>query len=150
MLKVALAGLHLLALGLGLGAVIGRGVALRDPLDLTALRRAFRADTVWGLAAALWIGTGLWRVIAGTEKPPQYYVHNHLFITKMALLGLILALEIWPMVKLIRWRIALARGTPVDPAERTRVARRIAVISHIEGTIVVIMIFVAAAIARGY
>lgn len=150
MLRVVLASLHLLALGLGLGAVLARGSALRETLDLPALRRVFRADTLWGISAALWIGTGLWRAIAGTEKPLPYYLHNHLFYTKMGLLVLILALEIWPMRTLIGWRVALAKGTPVEPAERERAAGRIAVISNIEATIVVIMIFVAVAMARGY
>jgi len=76
MLRVALAGLHLLALGLGLGAVLFRGTALREPPTAASLTRAFRADTLWGVAAALWIGSGLWRALAGTEKSLQYYLHN--------------------------------------------------------------------------
>ncbi len=150
MLKVALAGLHMLALGLGLGAVLSRGTALREPPTLPSLARAFRADTLWGIAAALWIGTGLWRVLAGTEKTVQYYLHNHLFYTKMGLLAVILALEIWPMVTLIRLRVALARGEAGDISMRSGTLGRIATISHIEAGIVVIMIFIAAAMARGY
>lgn len=146
---LSLAGLHLLALGIGLGAVVGRGAALREPASLQSLRRALRADTMWGIAAALWIGTGLWRVLAQTEKTTQYYLHNHLFLTKMGLLALILALEIWPMMTLIRWRVALARGQAVDLVARPKTARRIATFSHLEATIVVIMVFVAAALARG-
>src|SRR3989449_11375442 len=53
-----LAALHLLALGVGLGAVWARGRALRDARDASGLRRAFYADTWWGVAALLWIGTG--------------------------------------------------------------------------------------------
>src|SRR5207247_5390021 len=53
-----LAAVHLLALGVGLGAVWARGRALQAPLDVPALRRVFSADTWWGIAAVLWIGTG--------------------------------------------------------------------------------------------
>jgi len=54
-----LAAVHLLALGVGLGAVWARGRALQTSLDVPALRRVFYADTWWGIAAVLWIGTGL-------------------------------------------------------------------------------------------
>lgn len=63
-----LAALHLLALGIGLGAVWARGQNLRSALTPEDLRRAFRADNLWGLAAVLWISTGLWRLLAGVEK----------------------------------------------------------------------------------
>ncbi len=63
-----LAAIHLLALGLGFGAVWARGRALRGELDPAGLRRAFYADTWWGVAAVLWIGTGLVRAFGGFEK----------------------------------------------------------------------------------
>lgn len=36
------------------------------------------------LAAALWLGTGLWRLLARIEKNTSYYFHNHAFLGKMA------------------------------------------------------------------
>ena len=149
MLRVTLAVLHLLALGIGLGAVWARGNALSGPLDLPAMRRAFRADSWWGLAAGLWIATGLWRLFAGTEKATQYYMRNHVFYAKMAFLVIILLLEIWPMVTLIRWRQIAGRGTSAwnpNPAA----ARRIARISRIEAMLVLAMVVAAVALARGY
>jgi putative membrane protein len=62
------AWLLLLGLGIGLGAVWARARALRAPLDPAGLRRVFQADGWWGVAAAIWIGTGLVRVIGGLEK----------------------------------------------------------------------------------
>jgi len=150
MLTIALAGLHLLALGLGLGAVLNRGRSLREPPTAGSLARAFRADTLWGIAAALWIGTGLWRVLASSEKSMQYYLSNHLFYAKMGLLAIILALEISPMMTLIRLRAAMARGAAGELSARSSTLGRIATISHIEAAIVVIMVFIAAAMARGY
>src|SRR5688572_29321035 len=105
-LRWLLATLHLLALGIGLGAVWARGRgfrALRAGPDAGALRRVFTADTWWGMAALLWIATGLWRLFGATEKDTAYYFQNHVFWTKMALLGLILALEVRPMLTLISW-----------------------------------------------
>jgi putative membrane protein len=139
------ASLHLLALGIGLGAVWTRGRALRSALDPDDLRRVFLADTFWGLAALLWISTGLWRLLAGLEKGTGYYLQNHLFLTKMALLVLILALETVPMMALIRWRRSVARGEPPD----TRAAGKLATISMVQSVLVVLMVLAATAMARG-
>ena len=149
MLRLFLAAIHLIALGIGLGAVWARANALNRPLDRAGMVRAFRADTWWGIAAALWIGTGLWRLLAGTEKGTSYYVHNHVFFTKMSLLVIILLLEVGPMITLIRWRQIAGRGTSAwnpNPAA----ARRIARISYVEAVLVIAMVFAAVAMARGY
>src|SRR3989475_12922374 len=105
-----LAAVHLLALGVGLGAVWARGRALQAPLDVPALRRVFYADTWWGIAALLWIGTGLVRAFGGYEKGAFYYLHNHFFWAKMGLLAAILILELRPMLTLIQWRRVVVRG----------------------------------------
>ena len=144
--RLLLAGLHLLGLGIGLGAVWARGLALTSRLDGEGLRSVFLADNFWGLAAALWVGTGLWRLLSGLEKDTAYYLHNHVFLGKMALLAVILALEAWPMVTLIRWRRRMARGEQPDTSAAPRLAR----ISFAQAGIVMVMVFLAAAMARGY
>ena len=149
MLRVIVAGFHLLALGLGLGAVLTRGNVLREPLTPHSLQRAFGADALWGLAAGLWVATGLWRLLK-LEKGLDYYVANHFFVAKMSLFALILALEVWPMIVLIRWRIGLRRGLDVHDFAMPQVAKRMAAISHVEALLVVLMVFFAAAMARGY
>ena len=150
MLRIALAVLHLLALGIGFGAVINRGRALRESLTDASLRRAFREDTQWGIAAGLWLVTGAWRILAGTEKATPYYVSNHVFYAKMGMFVLIFALELWPMITLIRWRGALTRGEPAQVIAQPSVARRIASISFIQAAILVAMLVAAVMIARGY
>jgi len=141
-----LATVHLLALGVGLGSVWARGRALAGDLDPRGLRRVFYADSWWGIAALLWIGTGLVRAFGGLEKGTAYYLQNHLFWGKMALLGLVLLLELRPMVLLIRWRVRLARGEQPD----TRAAPAVARISFIQAVLVVLMVLAAAGMARGY
>jgi putative membrane protein len=140
-----LAALHLIALGIGLGAVWARARALRGALDAQGLRRAFYADSWWGIAALVWIATGLVRLLGGLEKGTAYYLHNHLFLMKMALLALVLALEILPMVSLIRWRIAQGRGQPVDTSRAPLYAR----ISLVQAVLIIAMVFAATAMARG-
>lgn len=141
-----LAAIHLLALGIGLGAIWARARALRGPLDTAGLRRVFYADTWWGIAALLWITTGLTRAFGGFEKGSAYYLHNHFFWTKMGLLVLILALEVSPMITLIRWRIQVQRGQQPDSG----VAKRLSRISILQAVLVVLMALAATAMARGY
>lgn len=66
-----LASVHLLALGIGLGAVFTRARSLQTVRQRPRLRTIFLADAFWGLAAILWLGTGLWRAFGGVEKGTQ-------------------------------------------------------------------------------
>ena len=145
--RLVLAWLHLLALAIGLSGVWARARALRDslryPEDHGPLRRAFVGDTWWGVAAVLWIVTGLWRLAAGTEKNPGYYLVNHFFFLKMGLFVAIIALEVWPMKTMMRWRRMVA-------VPEARDAGRIEAISYVQCALVVGMVLAAAAMARGY
>jgi putative membrane protein len=145
MLSALVSSLHLLALAIGLPAVFLRGRALKGPLDADGLRRLLAADNGWGIAALLWIVTGLLRAFAGLEKGADFYLHSPLFWTKMALFLVVLLLEIRPMITFIRWRIKLGRGETID----TSAARTLYTINHIELAIVVVMVFVASLMARG-
>jgi putative membrane protein len=144
-LSAVVSSLHLLALAIGLPAVFLRGRALKGPLDAAGVRRLLAADNVWGLAAAVWILTGLLRAFAGLEKGSDFYLRSPLFWTKMALLVVVLLLEIRPMVTFIRWRIQLGRGQAPDTSR----ARALYTLNHIQLALVVIMVFVASLMARG-
>ena len=148
-MRITLASLHLLALALGLMATVLRGSALREPFTPSSLRRALRLDAIWGIAAALWIITGLWRLFGGTEKPLAYYLANHWFMAKMGCFLLIFVLEISPMVTLTRARAALRQGLDAE-AIVVPAAKRIALIGHVQATIALAMVFMAVAMARGW
>jgi putative membrane protein len=64
----------------------------------------------------------------------------------MLLLGVILVLEVRPMLTLIRWRKATGRGGQLD----TSSAPRLATFSYVQAVLVVLMILAATAMARGY
>jgi putative membrane protein len=138
--------LHVLALALGLPAVFLRGRALKGPLDERGVARVLAADNVWGLAALLWIASGLLRAFAGLEKGAAFYLSSRLFWAKMALFLAVLLLEVWPMVTFIRWRVARGRGQAPD----TGGARRLYTLNHLELALVVVIVFVAAFMARGF
>lgn len=149
-MRVLLAVLHLLGLGIGLGAVYARARAasrLKDGPD--SLSAVFAADMWWGIAAFIWIATGLTRWFGSYEKASAYYWTNHIFMAKLGLLVVVILLEIVPMVTLIRWRSASRRGT-LPAAELVSKGRLIARVSDGQTLLVVAMVTAAVLIARGY
>ena len=149
-LAAFIAALHYLALAMGLGAVFARGLRLRDLShslgDSETLARLLRADSMWGLAALLWIATGLLRVFGGLEKSSMFYLRNGFFLVKMGLFVAILVLEIFPMITFIRWRIARARGSvPIAGAPFGVLVR----LNDVEVALVVVIPFVASLMGRG-
>ena len=139
-----LSAIHVLTLALGLGAVFMRGRALAGPLDEAGWRRLLSADNVWGIAAGLWIASGLGRVFFG-GKELTFYTHNGFFWVKLGLFGLVFALELAPMMTFIRVRSTRTRGTAL-PRFSVEAYRRI---NSAEVILVVTIVFVAAFMARG-
>lgn len=144
-LRWLIAAVHLLALVIGTGAICVRAWSLSVADRGDHLRTIFLADSLWGLAALLWISTGLWRAFGGLEKGTPYYLGSTAFWVKMALLAGILVLEVRPMKTLIRWRIAARRGAAVDVSAAPALAR----ISRIQVALLVGMVIAATAMARG-
>jgi putative membrane protein len=145
-LRWLVATVHILVLPLGLGAIWARARALARVTGSKDLARVFMADNMWGVAAVLWIATGLWRAFGGLEKGTAYYLHDHAFYVKMGLLSVILLLEIRPMTTLIRWRIRAGRSPVVDIGVAPLLAR----VSYAQAGLVILMVFAATAVARGY
>ena len=146
MIAAIVAALHFLALGIGLSSIYLRGRALKGRLNAEGLRRLFVADTVWGVAAALWLATGLLRAFGGLEKGTAFYLASSLFWTKMILFVLVVVLEIWPMLTFIRWRREVRRGRTPDTSR----APTLYVVTHVEMALIVVIVFVASFMARGF
>ncbi|MBZ9780870.1 DUF2214 family protein [Pseudomonas sp. REP124] len=142
-----LAALHLLAFGLGFWAVLTRGTNFRRlATGAGQARSVLIADNLWGICALILLVTGGMRAFGGYEKGTDYYLHQPLFHLKMTLFVLILLLEVAPMVTLIKWRVALARGAAIDTGRATLFAR----ISHVEGLLMLLMVIAATGMARGF
>src|SRR5215208_4928565 len=146
-IRILLAWLHLLALAVGLAGVWARARALsdslRNPEDPRAIRRALVGDAWWGIAAVVLLATGLWRLVGGTEKSTSYYSESNAFVVKMALFLVVLALEIWPMTTLMRWRRKRAEPDARDVG-------RIEIISYVQCALVATIALAAVVTARGY
>jgi putative membrane protein len=146
MLRWSMAAIHLIALAVGFGSIWIRANALRDVSDPGAVRRVLRADIWWGVAAILWLGTGLARLMMGLEKPLSYYMHNHAFLTKFAIFLVIVGIEIPQAVNFGRWRKALRENREPD----LHSAPRWAGFSRIQVALVLVIVLLATAMARGY
>lgn len=146
MASAIVSALHLFALALGLPSVFLRGRALKRPLDRDGLARLFAADNVWGVAALLWLVTGLLRAFGGLEKGSAFYLASRLFWLKLALFAVVGLLEVWPMVTFLRWRRALARGIVPD----TSAAPALGHVNHAQLALLAIIVVVASFMARGF
>ncbi|MDR2239323.1 MAG: DUF2214 family protein [Zoogloeaceae bacterium] len=140
-----LAALHYLALALGFAALIVRGIRFRESLSNGETRKILFADNIWGIAAALWIVTGLLRVFGGFEKDSAFYLYSHWFWLKMTLFGLVFLLEIWPMATLIGWRIKHKTSVAADEYGQIR---KFLAINWLQVLLLVLIIFSAAAVTR--
>lgn len=141
-----LAAIHLLAFALGLWAVLTRGAAFSRLASGTGeVRRVLLADNLWGISALILLITGGMRAFGGYEKGTDYYLHQPLFHLKMTLFVLILLMELAPMITLVKWRIASARGTALDTGRAKLYAR----ISHLEALLLMLMVVAATGMARG-
>jgi len=143
-ISALLSAIHVLTLALGLGAVYKRGRALARPLDDAGWRSLLAADNAWGIAAALWIASGLGRVFFG-GKETSFYWRNGFFWIKLAMFGLVFALEMVPMITFIRVRSARRQNTSL-PRFSVEALRRI---NSAEIALVVAIVFAAAFMARG-
>jgi putative membrane protein len=143
-LSASLSAVHMLTLALGVWGVVERGRALARPLDDAGWRRLLAADNAWGIAALLWITSGLARVFLG-GKETSFYWRNGFFWIKLGLFAMIFALEIRPMMTFIRVRSARSKGSAV-PGFPIETFRRI---NAAELILVVAIVFVAALMARG-
>lgn len=140
-----IASFHFLALGIGLGAIFVRARLLRRLRSPDELPAVFQADNLWGLAALLWLGTGLARLFGGLEKGTEYYLTHPLFLAKMGLFVLVVLLELKPAVTLVRWR----RGRRTGDRLELEPASSLATISQVQAGIVLVIVFLATAVARG-
>jgi murein DD-endopeptidase MepM/ murein hydrolase activator NlpD len=138
--RLALASLHILALAMGLGGAWSRARAVHNSADANALRRAFIGDLWLGLAILVWLTTGLWWLLSGTDARVDYYATDSSFYVKMALFVSVVALEFWPTRTLLRWRFSRS-----EPSARD--AGRIEALSYVQCALLVATVVAATASA---
>jgi putative membrane protein len=121
-------------------------VLLRSTLTVESARKILLADMILGIAAGVLLLAGLTRVFH-LEKGALYYFHTWTFITKLALFIIIGLLSIIPTREFLRWRAPIKAGqVPTVAPERIKSVRMIV---HIELTAIVVILLMAALMAKG-
>jgi putative membrane protein len=145
-LNASLAAVHYLALAIGFAGICMRASALLSSRPGNPVRPIIVADNMWGLAALLWISTGLIRAFAGFEKGTSFYLHSTGFWMKMSLFLLVFMLEFKPMMTFIGWRRA---GKVEIGTDDLPLLEKFAKSSRIQVALTLIIPFVASMMARG-
>lgn len=143
--RLVVASLHLLALGMGLGGLWSRPRALRDSLrrsgEPRALRRAYAGDAWWTAAVLLWLITGVWWLASGAANLSSIYAVDAGFLVKMTLFVIVVALEVWPTTKFLRWRFSRAEPNRLE-------LLRIEAISYLQCALVTGIVVASASTTR--
>jgi len=143
---ITLAFLHHAAFVAVMGLLTVELVLLRFDLTAPIARTLVRLDTAYGIAALVVLVVGLSRVFY-TEKGSFYYFHSGTFLAKLTLFVIVGLLSIYPTMQFLRWRPALReqRVPQLDAATR----RKLRMTVHIELTLLLVILLLAAMMARG-
>lgn len=147
--SIIAAAAHFITLGIGFTSLTLRGQQFKLLANETSLRpeslaKLFLYDNLYGVAALMWILTGVLRAFGGLEKGTTYYMQNNFFWVKMLLFLGVFLIEIKPMATLIKWRIQIKNKTPLTPADFQNLARRNTAEIHL----LVLVIIAASIMAR--
>lgn len=138
--------LHHLAAFTLFAALVMELVLIRDTPTVSVARRLQVADMIFGIAAGVLLVVGLLRVFH-FEKGAYYYFHTWTFITKLSLFVIVGLLSIIPTREFLSWRNAVKQGqAPSVSAEKLR---RVRTIIHLELVGLVVIILMAALMAKG-
>jgi len=145
-MTVLFAFLHHLSAFALVAALAVQLVLIRQEFTLAVARRLQAADAVLGAAAGLLLLVGLARVFY-FEKGSEYYFSSHAFLGKFALFIALGLLSIIPTREFLSWRRETVEGRvpAVEATRRSRIAR----IIHLELGGVVLIILLAAIMAKG-
>jgi putative membrane protein len=142
-----LACLHHLAVFSLMAVLAAEIVALQPNLDAAGVRRIARLDLAYGIIAVCVLAAGFARVFWGA-KGSDYYFHNHVFWTKIAIFLVIGLLSIRPTIRFLAWQRAMVADPKALPdAAEIKSAKRIV---HIEASLLLLLPILGAAMARGY
>jgi len=138
--------LHHIAAFVLFAALVVEFIVIKDELTLHSARRLLKADAVFGLSASIVLVVGILRMIY-FEKGTDYYMHSVPFIAKFSLFVLIGLLSIYPTMRFIAWRPAVRQGKA--PTIDAAALRKVRAVVHVELAGVVVLIVMAAMMARG-
>jgi len=145
-MSTLLAFLHHVAAFVLFAALVVEFVTIKDAVTVRSAQRLLRADAVLGLAAVVVLAVGILRVVV-FEKGLDYYLHSVPFLLKFTLFVLTALVSLYPTRRFMAWRPAIRKGEP--PVVDAAVLRSIRTVIHVEMAGVVVILLLAAMMARG-
>lgn len=138
--------LHHVAAFVLFAALVLEFILIKDEITLHNARRLLKVDSIFGLSASVVLVIGILRAIY-FEKGFDYYIHSVPFIAKFALFVVVGLLSIYPTARFMSWRPVLRQGKA--PAVDSDTLRRLRTVLHVELAGVLVLILMAAMMARG-
>ncbi len=133
--------LHFIGIFTLCSALVLEHVLVKPALTRAELRKLAGIDAVFGVAAALVLGAGLWMWFRG-DKPPSFYSRNPVFMAKITLFAVAALLSLHPTIFFLRNR----KGAGGDSVP---VPRSIKMCLRLELTLIFIIPLLAVLMARG-
>ncbi len=96
--------LHLVSIFLVVGTLFFEAVFVKDVMSKKDIQKISRIDGLYGFAAILVVGIGLWMWLGPIGKPSEFYSYNWIFHTKVGLFITVGLLSIYPTVFFIKNR----------------------------------------------
>lgn len=142
-----LSTLHFILVFALVAILTAQHVLIKSGMTASALRQAAWLDRVYGGVALLLLTAGGGRVFYGS-RAASFYVDNPLFWTKFGIFFAVALLSIPPTIQLARWskQVNMNGGPLPSNAAIGRVRLWLAA----EAGLLVLIPFIAAAVARGY
>jgi putative membrane protein len=139
--------LHLLSAGLGAGMLLVEHWLLRRPVDRVQARLLGLADLTWLLALIGSAATGLAK-LNHFGLGPAYYLSNHLFLLKLGVLGIVVAVALVPTRQFIRWGREARLAPAFAPLSRD--VERVRAVVSLELGLLALVPFLAVLAGQGY
>lgn len=134
--------LHFIGVFAVVGALFAEAVFVKRRMSRAELRALSRVDSVYGMGALVAVTAGLlmWFYVG---KPAAFYSSNWVFISKVALFGVVGLLSIWPTIFLIK----NAKG---DPNELVDIPKAMVYVIRLEVILLLVLPALAVTMASGY
>lgn len=145
-LQAVLAYIHYLSIITLIAALVLELVIFEKDLSRKEIKKLQLADSLYGLAAILVLGTGTLRIML-YGNGWDYYLDNYFFIIKLSLFTIVGLLSIYPTIAFLKWRKLPKDHEGVSFDNTTY--KRILTVIRIEVTLVFLIPLFATLMARG-
>jgi putative membrane protein len=141
-IEITLRYLHFISIFAIVSTLVVEHLLLKNKMTRSELSRLARIDAVYGIAALVLLGAGLYLWLGSIGKPAVFYTNNWIFISKISLFTVVGLLSIYPTVFFIKNR----KG---QPDESIKIPNAIFWMLRIELLLIFIIPLLAGLMSKG-